>query len=108
VEGRPPCWLGSYLTEEVVAGLPVLADAEYLAGDDGIREILGGLQLGLRVAPGQAGSFALRCDLSWSGTPSADLGRLIEARTPRLQWGIVAAWKGLGHATPAQDATGGS
>lgn len=109
-EGRPPCWLGSYLTEEAIAHLPLSASAGSPPGDDnGFCELLGRLQVRLQAAPGKvAGSFALHCELSCSGSPTAELSEVIEARTPRLQWGIVAAWKGLGHTTPAQDATGGS
>jgi hypothetical protein len=106
----PPCWLGSHLTEEGIACLPLSAPWGWPAGgEDGVCELLGGLHLQLRAQPGTApGSFALSCQLWWSGSPSAVLGSLIEARTPRLRWEVVAAWKGLGHTTPAQDATGGS
>jgi hypothetical protein len=107
--GHPPCWLGSYLTEEAVACLPLRPGGDWPAAEDGIDQLLGGLELWVLAAPGRVtGSFTLRCDLRWSGRPTAGLGELITARTPRLQWGVVAAWKGLGHATPAQDATGGS
>jgi hypothetical protein len=106
----PPCFLGSHLTEEAVVCLPLsVPRGRPAGGDDEICALLGGLQVQLRAQPAAApGSFTLGCRLWWSGSPSAALGRLIEAPTPRLRWSVVAAWKGLGHTTPAQDATGGS
>jgi hypothetical protein len=111
-EEGPPWWCGSHLTEEAIAHLPVWAAAGHGGpdepGDDGC-ELLGGLQVLLRVEPGPApGLVRLRSELSWSGGAAAQPDEVIGRRRARMEWGIVAAWKGLGQRIRAQDGEGGS